>query len=399
MAQANVVGSWEQGSPVASHWDFEEKQIFPFPGRELRESMYSRLIPQHCSGRIVCVTSVLLFLLVLSGKLWPSGTVALTDREQMALWRANARFNPSQIPNASFDSTPWIIHRFARGNSPQMCLQCVMIPDFRSVRRRLDVLQLQIEYARRHGYDLYTYVGDGEDNMKRRNRHVEWYKLRSTQDLIESGTTGCDYIFWMDQDSVINNMSFALESLINWNGLHDTDAVLTADTLGVNSAQSLWKTSRFTRDFMVDAWSMWRPGGAKENVPLHANGALAAIYGGCQPSNSVKQKQECYFNMDLGWRDRSFAFNVYFVGDNKGIGEVVRNKSLLPRTKWVARHVINSYPKGVWNGKFSIGDPDFIVRCFSLDGDLMIRPYLDAALQNAGLKPNTSQYLIKGEIN
>ena len=47
--------------------------------------------------------------LVLSGKLWESsGTVALTDREVMAMWRHTTKFNPSQIPNASYETTPWV---------------------------------------------------------------------------------------------------------------------------------------------------------------------------------------------------------------------------------------------------------------------------------------------------
>eukprot|EP00435_Cladocopium_sp_Y103_P012807 s1655_g3.t1 len=391
MPQANVVGSWEAVSPVASHWDFDDKHGFYFPGRELRESVCSRLIPQQWSWRIVCTASILLVLLVLSGKLWESsGTVALTDREVMAMWRHTAKFNPSQIPNASYETTPWVIHRFAQGNSPHMCIQCVMFQDFLQTRKKLDTHRLQVEYARRHGYDLYTYVGDDEENIQQRARYIDWYKVLSTQELIESGTTGCDYIFWIDQDSVVMNMSFTLESLINWNGMHDTDAVITADTLGVNTVQGLWKVSRFTRDLMVDIWSMWQPGGVKNNPPLHATGALASILGGCQPHDSVQQKKACYFVMDLGWRDQVFAKQVYYAGDNAGIGTVVVNKSLLPHMKWVPRHVINSYPNGVWNGKFKFGDPDFIVHCFSVKGELQMRPYLDAALHSAGLETHTN---------
>lgn len=391
MPQANVVGSWEPVSPVAS-WDFDDKQGFHFPGRELRESVYSRLIPQQWSWRIVCVASILLVVLVLSGKLWESsGTVALTDREVMAMWRHTTKFNPSQIPNASYETTPWVIHRFARGNSPQICIQCVVISgDIIHTRKRLDAHRLQLEYAQRHGYDLYTYVGDEENIKQGTTRYVDWYKLLSTQELIESGTTGCDYIFWIDQDSVIMNMSFPLESLIHWNGMHDTDAVVTADTLGVNTIQGLWKVSRFTRDLMVDMWSMWQPGGIKNNPPLHATGALASILGGCQPHDTVQQKKACYFVMDLGWRDQVFAKQVYYAGDNAGIGTVVVNKSLLPHIKWVPRHVINPYPDGVWGGRFKFGDPDFIVHCFSQKGELVMRPYLDAALHSAGLETHTN---------
>lgn len=36
------------------------------------------------------------------------------------------------------------------------------------------------------------------------------------------------------------------------------------------------------------------------------------------------------------------------------------------------------------------GDPDFIVHCFSQKGELVMRPYLDAALHSAGLETHTN---------
>ena len=32
--------------------------------------------------------------------------------------------------------------------------------------------------------------GDGEENIKQPARYIDWYKVLSTQHLIESGTTG-----------------------------------------------------------------------------------------------------------------------------------------------------------------------------------------------------------------
>jgi hypothetical protein len=36
------------------------------------------------------------------------------------------------------------------------------------------------------------------------------------------------------------NMSFPLESLIHWNGMHDTDAVVTADLWRFHREKILW---------------------------------------------------------------------------------------------------------------------------------------------------------------
>ena len=39
----------------------------------------------------------------------PSGTsVAMSDYEAFALWRSRARYDPSAMPNATFNSTPWV---------------------------------------------------------------------------------------------------------------------------------------------------------------------------------------------------------------------------------------------------------------------------------------------------
>ena len=39
----------------------------------------------------------------------PSGTsVAMSDYEAFALWRSRARYDPSAIPNATLNATPWV---------------------------------------------------------------------------------------------------------------------------------------------------------------------------------------------------------------------------------------------------------------------------------------------------
>ena len=290
---------------------------------------------------------------------------------------AAARKDPSIIPNATFSSQPWVVHRFAKpGVSPHMCMQCLMIPKVKE-GPLMDVLHLQVEYARRHGYDLYTFVD--ESDRKKTDKSPLWYKLRSTQYLIDSGTTGCDYIFWMDSDAVIMNMSFKLESLIHWNGLPDTDVVVAADTLAVNLAQSLWKFTRFSRDLLED---MWHVG----TVPLMETGSINALLGGCTPEDSREEKKKCYDIMDRGWRDEAYAKEVFVPGDNAKIAELVVNKSLLPHIKWVPKRTINSYPNGYFRGQYTMGDPDFIVHCPSRKGKQMLPTFIKAGLSNAGLR-------------
>lgn len=59
-----------------------------------------------------------------------------------------------------------------------------------------------MEYARRHGYDLYTIVNE--------KTHRTLNPARSSQ-LLMSGGTGCDYIFWVEKNAVILDMNFRLE--------------------------------------------------------------------------------------------------------------------------------------------------------------------------------------------
>ena len=265
------------------------------------------------------------------------------------------RPDPSSIPNATLSTTPWVVHRFAKaGVSPHMCLQCLMVGGL-----FMPVLELQVEYARRHGYDLYTYTDESEQPDE--SHAIHFWKMRSTQYLIESGTTGCDYIFWMDSDAIIMNMSFSLENLIHWDGMEDTDIVLAADTLAANLAQSLWKFSRFTHQILEDSWNMG------SFAPLVETGAFNAILGGCQPESSPEEKRACYKKMDR-WKNRAFAQEYFYSGNNSKIKEVVVNKSLLPHVKWVPKRAINSYPFGYYGGQHHWGDPDFIVHCPSTRG-------------------------------
>ena len=287
------------------------------------------------------------------------------------------RKDPRTIANATLTSTPWVVHRFAKpGASPHMCLQCLMIP---GVNKKIlqDVLSLQVEYARRHGYDLYTFVD--EEDRKTTGKSPLWYKIKSTQYLIDSGTTGCDYIFWMDSDTAIMNMSFPLESLIHWNGMEDTDIVVAADTLAVNLAQSLWKFTSFNRLLLDEMWNVG-------SVRLEETGSINVLLGGCRPQDSLQQKLKCYDIMDRGWRDPTFARDVFYPGGNKEIQELVVNKSFLPHIKWVPKRAINSYPQGLFGGSYELGDPDFLVHCPSGRGKTLLKDLVLGALRNAGLE-------------
>ncbi|CAE8585315.1 unnamed protein product [Polarella glacialis] len=261
------------------------------------------------------------------------------------------KWHPSKIPNASFDSDPWVVNRFSRPEaSPRMCMQCIMIPGILTGSSYLrGTFVLQREYARRHGYDLYTLV-----SRLNETRPPSWLKVKSTQALIASGTTGCDYIFWMDGDAVIMNMSFKLESIIGYQGRPDTDLVISGDTLLVNVAQSLWKFTPFVYQLLEDIWNMG-------DIQLWETGALSSIIGGCKPSDDRGKKKKCYDVADRGWRDHDFGEKVVKLANATRLDEVIVNKSLKEHIQWVPKRLFNSYPLGLFWGYYSEKEPDFIV--------------------------------------
>lgn len=170
-----------------------------------------------------------------------------------------------------------------------------------------------------------------------------------------SGT--CDYIFWMDSDAVIMNMSFKLDWLIGYNGVNDTDLVASGDTVTINAAQTLWKATPWSYQFLLDMWNMG-------DIILWETGAINAIIGGCTPKDNPHKKKRCYDTADRGWREPSFAPRIK-AADPLALEMIMKNKSLAPHLSWIPKRVMNSYPEGLFWGKYRPGDPDFIVHLVS----------------------------------
>ena len=207
---------------------------------------------------------------------------------------------------------------------------------------------LQREYARRHGYDHYVLTSKLDAR-----RHPAWNKILSSR-VIMNNSGACDYIFWMDSDAVIMNMSFKLEWLIGWNGTKDTDLVASGDTIAVNTAQTLWKATPWNFQLLLDMWNMG-------DIALWETGALNSIIGGCQPSTPPHIRRQCYGIADKGWRNRSFALRVK-AADPEALQMVMMNKSLAPHLNWIPKRVMNSYPHGLFWGQYRWPyDPDFLI--------------------------------------
>eukprot|EP00930_Biecheleria_cincta_P026733 TRINITY_DN18802_c0_g1_i2.p1 TRINITY_DN18802_c0_g1~~TRINITY_DN18802_c0_g1_i2.p1 ORF type:complete len:883 (-),score=108.12 TRINITY_DN18802_c0_g1_i2:288-2579(-) len=292
----------------------------------------------------------------------PSKPIAATTTLWKPAHRDNLSFQPigpnlyspdqirvNEIPNATLDTTPFVVHRFASANAaPRMCMQCAMIPGIlKGAPYQPEVFYIQREYARRHGYDLYILTSKLDAR-----RHPSWHKIMSSRAIMNS-SGACDYIFWLDSDVVIMNMSFKLEWLIGYHGNNDTDLVASGDTVAVNAAQTLWKATPWNFQFLLDMWNMG-------DIQLWETGAINALIGGCQPRDGLARKQACYNVADRGWKDHPFSLRIK-AADPSAMEAIMKNKSLAPHISWIPKRVMNSYPFGLFWGQFQPGDPDFLV--------------------------------------
>ncbi|CAE7492650.1 unnamed protein product [Symbiodinium sp. CCMP2456] len=278
--------------------------------------------------------------------------------------------NPYQagdMPNATLTSTPWVVHRFSDPSaSPRICVQVITIPTVTGgyLTKTFHLLR---EYCRRHGYDLYALT----DKLGEK-RVASWLKIRSAQAIIRSNT-GCDYLFWIDGDAVIMNMTFELETVIGYNGNKDVDVVVSGDTVAVNAAMGLWKMTAWNWQFLEDMWNVG-------DVKLWETGAINILIANCTPTDSSAKKNACYSHSDRGWVDKSFAPHLK-LAEPWAINYLLVNKSLVDHLVWVPKRLINSYPKGLFGGQLEkTTGTDFLAHFVSGAGKGMMDDWWKASM-------------------
>lgn len=304
--------------------------------------------------------------------LTPSATWTPVPSTPGELYRSRYRDpgNPYQagdMPNATLNSTPWVVHRFSTPSaSPRMCLQVVTIPSVTGgyLPKTFHLLR---EYCRRHGYDLYALTDKlGETRM------ASWLKIRSAQAIIRSNT-GCDYLFWIDGDAVIMNMTFKLETVIGYNGNKDADVVVSGDTVAINAAMGLWKMTPWSWQFLEDMWNVG-------NVKLWETGAINVLIANCTPTDSSAKKNACYSHSDRGWQNKTFAIYLK-LAEPWAIDYLLVNKSLVDHLVWVPKRLINSYPKGLFGGQLEkTTGTDFLAHFVSGAGKPMMTDWWKASM-------------------
>lgn len=106
------------------------------------------------------------------------------------------------------------------------------------------VLKNREEYARRHGYRMVV-----ANDVLDRTRPAAWSKLKAVNKHLDS----FDYLFYIDMDIVIMNMTIPAERFI---GLDPSkDIIMTEDWNGPNTGVWLAKRSQFSHWFLEMAWN------------------------------------------------------------------------------------------------------------------------------------------------
>ena len=239
--------------------------------------------------------------------------------------------------------------------------------------------ELRIHYAKLHGYDLYSLASEPT--------RPRFTRRESTQLLIDSRKTGCNYIFWLSVDAIIMDINFKIESLIQWQGASDTDLVVAGNLAVVNLVTGLWKSSNFNSLLLQDLLEIV-PGSEGRS----ATASMSALLGGCTVRSNEEEKTICQAKVTQPKDSLDpIAMEAIQSGDGASLGELVMNKSLLPHMKWVPKRLIGARPHelgfdGNSGEKFQ---GVFLVYCGGVRGGRYIPKILPTALKNAGLGPKT----------
>lgn len=109
------------------------------------------------------------------------------------------------------------------------------------------------KYAQKHGYRLFD-----ESDQLDKSRPASWSKIRAVQRLLAQ--EDCDWVFWLDADTVVMNSHKRVEDFLPVNNDNDNnqiDILLSADDGGgYNAGVWLVRNSEFTRNFLQEWWDM-----------------------------------------------------------------------------------------------------------------------------------------------
>jgi galactosyl transferase GMA12/MNN10 family len=104
-------------------------------------------------------------------------------------------------------------------------------------------------YCQKHGYHCF----DGSDHHDA-SRPPAWSKIRAVQALLD-GPEQCDWVLWMDADTVIMNSDVRIEDFLPADATQDL-LVASDKGGGYNSGVFFFRNSAWSRQFLDEWWNM-----------------------------------------------------------------------------------------------------------------------------------------------
>jgi hypothetical protein len=107
----------------------------------------------------------------------------------------------------------------------------------------------KMAYAQKYGYYLF----DGSDQYDP-SRPPAWSKIRAVQYLLDAPES-CDWVLWMDADTVIMNSNIRIEDFLPADPTKDL-IVVSDKNGGYNSGVFLFRNSKWSKEFLDEWWNM-----------------------------------------------------------------------------------------------------------------------------------------------
>jgi galactosyl transferase GMA12/MNN10 family len=104
-------------------------------------------------------------------------------------------------------------------------------------------------YCQKHGYHFF----DGSDHYDP-SRPPAWSKIRAVQALLD-GSERCDWVLWMDADTVIMNSNARIENFLPADPTKDL-LVASDKGGGYNSGVFFFRNSDWSKQFLDEWWNM-----------------------------------------------------------------------------------------------------------------------------------------------
>ncbi len=100
------------------------------------------------------------------------------------------------------------------------------------------------QYCNKHGYHLLI------KKIQNFDRPASWYKIKA---ILEEMTDGCDFVFWIDVDTLILNMNQKIEHLLDNNNY----LFISEDKFSINAGIFCVRNNSYMVDFLNKVYDLY----------------------------------------------------------------------------------------------------------------------------------------------